>query len=224
MTHSNDDRGLAPVRYLRVPAARAEAASPESPTAEFASAGAAGAPPAAGDSRAAELPAPIAIRGERGDDEPVAPFAPIEEHSLRALGRRGLSRRELARRLSEAGYEADAVEAELDRLEATGLLDDDALAQHLVGVLQERKGLGRSAIAAELARRVLAPRAIEYALDLIDSGEELAMARELAAKRMRSLSGLDAVTRERRLSAYLARRGYSGSTVRAAVESVRPSA
>lgn len=154
-------------------------------------------------------------------DAAVAPFAPIEEHSLRALGRRGLSRRELGRRLTQAGYEPELVDAELDRLEATGLIDDYALAQHLVGTLQERKGLGRSGIAAELARRVIAPGAIEYALDLIDSGDELALARDLAAKRARSLTGLDRVTSERRLSAYLLRRGFSGSTVRAAVESVR---
>jgi SOS response regulatory protein OraA/RecX len=150
-----------------------------------------------------------------------APFAPIEDHALRALGRRGLSRRELGRRLEQAGYEADVIETELDRLEGTGLLDDFALAQNLVVSLQERKGLGRSAIAAELAKRVVAPAAISYALDLVDDGEELDRARDLASKRARSLVGLDQVTATRRLSAYLMRRGFSGSAVRAAVESVR---
>ena len=87
--------------------------------------------------------------------------------------------------------------------------------------LQERKGLGRGAIGAELARRVVAPAAIAYALDLVDDGEELDRARDLASKRMRSLQGLDQVTANRRLSAYLMRRGFSGSAVRAAVDSVR---
>ena len=159
--------------------------------------------------------------GTEGADDAPAPFAPIEDHALKALGRRGLSRRELGRRLEQSGYEADAVEAELDRLEGTGLLDDFALAQNLVVSLQERKGLGRSAIAAELAKRVVAPAAIAYALDLVDDGEELDRARALASKRLRSLQGLDQVTANRRLSAYLMRRGFSGSAVRAAVESVR---
>ena len=159
--------------------------------------------------------------GAKGADDAPAPFAPIEDHALKALGRRGLSRRELGRRLEQSGYEAGAVEAELDRLEGTGLLDDFALAQNLVVSLQERKGLGRSAIAAELAKRVVAPAAIAYALDLVDDGEELDRARALASKRLRSLQGLDQVTATRRLSAYLMRRGFSGSAVRAAVESVR---
>ena len=55
-----------------------------------------------------------------------------------------------------------------------------ALAQNLVGTLQERKGLGRSGIAAELTRRLLSPAAIEYALELIDTGDELARARDIA--------------------------------------------
>ena len=143
-----------------------------------------------------------------------AVFAPIEESSLRALGRRGLSRRELGRRLAKAGYEEDAIEAELDRLEATGLIDDLALAQRLVGELQERKQLGRSAIAAELARRILSPAAIGYALDLVDDGDELARARELAAKRARSLTGLDRGTSERRSSRCGPRRGHRSASPR----------
>ena len=166
---------------------------------------------------------PSADDADAADDvvETPASFTPIEQHSLRALGRRGLSRRELGRRLTQAGYESDAVEVELDRLEATGLIDDFALAQTLVVTLQERKGLGRSGIAAELARRVVSPAAIAYALDLVDDGDELDRARELASKRARSLVGLDQVTAQRRLSAYLMRRGFSGSAVRAAVESMR---
>ena len=59
-------------------------------------------------------------------------------------------------------------------------------------------------------------------LDLVDDGDELARARELAEKRQRSFGGLDRVTAQRRLSAYLMRRGFSGSAVRAAVDSVQP--
>ena len=159
--------------------------------------------------------------GEAVEGAPLAPFTAIEDRSLRLLGRKGLSRRELERQLEQAGYESGDVADELDRLESVGLVDDFALAQKLVVTLQERKGLGRGAIGAELARRVVAPAAIAYALDLVDDGEELDRARDLASKRMRSLQGLDQVTANRRLSAYLMRRGFSGSAVRAAVDSVR---
>lgn len=144
--------------------------------------------------------------------------AEVERISMRALSRRSLSRRELERVLRDAGIAEEAVTAEVDRLSRVALLDDTALAQTLVASLQERKGLGRSAIAAELAKRLLAPSAIAYALELVDTGEELARAGDLARKRAAQLTGLDRDTAARRLSGYLARRGYSGSTARAAID------
>lgn len=146
----------------------------------------------------------------------------VERISMRALSRRDLSRRELERTLRDAGVDEESITRECDRLTSVGLLDDAALAQTLVARLQERKGLGRSAIAAELTRRLLAPAAIEYALDLVDTGDELARARELARKRAGQLRDLDHDAAVRRLSGYLARRGYSGSTVRAAVDEALP--
>jgi SOS response regulatory protein OraA/RecX len=145
-----------------------------------------------------------------------------EHISMKALGRRAQSRREIERLLRDGGVDEAGIARECERLTRVGLLDDAALAQNLVGTLQERKGLGRTAIAAELTRRLLAPAAIEYALDLVDTGDELARARELARKRAGQLTGLDRDAAIRRLSGYLARRGYSGSTVRAAVDEALP--
>jgi len=146
----------------------------------------------------------------------------VERISLKAISRRDVSRRELERKLRDAGIGEEAITHECERLTRAGLLDDSALAQTLVARLQERKGLGRTAIAAELTRRMLAPAAIEYALDLVDTGDELARARELARKRASQLTGLDRDAAVRRLSGYLVRRGYSGSTVRAAVDEALP--
>ncbi len=69
---------------------------------------------------------------------------------------------------------------------------------------------------------MLSPAAIEYALDLIDSGDEVSRARELAVKWVRQHGDVDRETATRRLSGYLARRGYGGSTVRAAIEQALP--
>ncbi len=187
-------------------------------------------PPPASPSRSAGADTPA------GDDElgwavPGAPAPGADDHapagaarhvSITALARRGLSRRELERHLRDRGFDDAEIEADVARLEREGYLDDVALAQNLVGTLQERKGLGRSAIAAELTRRLLAPAAIEYALELVDSSDELSRARELAVKRAGQLRHLDRDTAVRRLSAYLARRGYGGSTVRAAVDQALP--
>jgi regulatory protein len=169
------------------------------------------------------LPEPEAESSSRSlsSDEP-APGA-ARHVSITALARRGLSRRELERHLRDRGFDDDEIADEVARLERDGYVDDIALAQNLVGTLQERKGLGRSAIAAELTRRHLAPAAIEYALDLIDTGDELSRAREIALKRAGQLRHLDRETAVRRLTAYLARRGYGGSTIRAAVDQAIPS-
>jgi SOS response regulatory protein OraA/RecX len=160
------------------------------------------------------------VAAQPADREPLSAAHHV---GISALARRGMSRREMERHLRDRAFDESEIADELSRLEHDGYLDDVALAQNLVGTLQERKGLGRSAIAAELTRRLLAPTAIEYGLELIDSGEELSRAREIAIKRAGQLRGLDRETAVRRLSAYLARRGYGGSTIRAAIEQAIPS-
>lgn len=142
--------------------------------------------------------------------------------SLNSLARRGMSKREMERALRAKELDEGVIVEQIEMLERSGLVDDLALAQNLVASLQERKGLGRSGVAAELARRLLSPAAIEYALDLVDSGDELARARELAIGRARQLVSYDRETAVRRLTGYLARRGYSGSTIRAAVDHALP--
>jgi regulatory protein len=173
---------------------------------------------AAVDDSCAQLEAEARVR--RGDPVPDldAERDRAEKVSMHALTRRGQSRRELERILRARDLSEDVISGEVERLERVGLIDDIALAQNLVGSLQERKGLGRSGVAAELTRRMLSPAAIEYALDLVDTGDELARARELAMKRAPQLRGYDHETAVRRLSGYLSRRGYTGSTVRAAVQ------
>jgi regulatory protein len=51
--------------------------------------------------------------------------------------------------------------------------------------------------------------AVQAAVDQIDSDSELAAARDLAARRLRSLRDLDPAVQARRIVGLLARRGYS---------------
>jgi regulatory protein len=175
-----------------------------------------------GDPTASDAVASDAVTRQDAPSEKAK--ARAERVSMQALTRRGMSKREVERSLRARELDDETVVSELERLEGVGLIDDMALAQNLVGTLQERKGLGRSAIAAELTRRLLTPAAIEYALDLIETGDELGRARDIAVKRAAQLRSYDRETAVRRLSAFLMRRGYSGSTVRAAVDHALPSA
>lgn len=140
-----------------------------------------------------------------------------ENVSMHALTRRGMSVAEMTDLLERREIDADEVAAEVERLERVGLLDDAALAETLVRTLQERKGLGRSAVSAELRRRKVDPVAIEQALESIDTDDELTRAIEVATKRANQLRSYDPETAKRRLGAYLQRRGYSGSVLSAAM-------
>lgn len=146
-------------------------------------------------------------------------FGRIANVSMHALARRGMSSREMHDYLVGREFEPDEVEAEVDRLESVGLLDDGELAEVLVRRLLERKGLGRTALVAELKRRKLHPDAIDSALAELETDDELARATELARRRAPQLRSLDTETAKRRLSGFLMRKGYGGSVVSKAVAS-----
>ncbi|GAA4181230.1 regulatory protein RecX [Gryllotalpicola koreensis] len=137
--------------------------------------------------------------------------------SLHQLARRGMSRWELEQVLRKREVDEAAAEAELDRLESVGLLDDEALAVSLVYAARARKGQGRQAIERELRRRHIDDDAIAAALEDYDEEDELDRAIEVALKRVGQLRDVDDQTAERRLYGYLQRRGYSGEAVGIAV-------
>lgn len=165
------------------------------------------------DARAEKRAERVAQRQSRSDGE----FEPINNVSLHALGRRGISAAEMSEFLLRRGFDAEAVDAECERLLGVGLLDDALLAEALVRTFRERKGLGRGAVAAELKRRKIDPLVIENTLSEIDSDDDSGRALELAIKRAPQLRNLDYATAQRRLSAFLMRKGYSSSAVSTAV-------
>ena len=144
-------------------------------------------------------------------------FERVNNVSMHALARKGMSSVEMTQLLESREIEPEAVAEEIERLEGVGLLDDLALAETLVRTLQDRKGLGRSAINAELRRRKIDIEAINEAMEAVDSDDELTRAIEIAQKRASQLSSYDNETARRRLSAYLMRRGYNGSIISAAI-------
>lgn len=128
-----------------------------------------------------------------------------------------MSAEEMGDYLASREFDEGDIELECERLLGVGLLDDVALAETLVRTLRERKGLGKSALTAELRRRKLDSDAIAEALDELDADDELGRATEIAVKRAPQLRSLDRATAQRRLGAFLMRKGYSGSVISAAV-------
>jgi regulatory protein len=145
-----------------------------------------------------------------------------ENVSLHALSRRGVSSSEMTSLLESRDLDPEVVADEVSRLEGVGLLNDRELAENLVRAKQERKGLGRGAVTSELRSRGIDAAVVDEVLAETDDADEQARADEWARKRADSLRGLDRVTAERRLNAYLMRRGYRSETVRRAVEKALP--
>lgn len=141
-----------------------------------------------------------------------------ENVSMHALTRRGMSRWELEKTLLSREFDAESVEAELERLEGVGLIDDAELAENFARTQHERKGLGRGAITAELRRRHVDQEHIDAALEQIDDDDEQERATELAVKRAAQLHSYDLETAKRRLHGFLSRKGYSSSVVRTAID------
>lgn len=145
-----------------------------------------------------------------------------ENISMNALTRRGRSRWELGQVLLARELDESVVEAELDRLEGVGLIDDSALAEQIVRTQHERKGLGRAALVNEMRRKHIDQSAIDAALEQLGDDDELRRALQLAERRVNQLRGLDHNTAVRRLSGFLQRKGYSSDTVRRVVIDVLP--
>jgi regulatory protein len=159
-------------------------------------------------------------------DEPVplptsAGSRRAQNVSLAALTSHDASEAELRARLTKKGLEPVDVEAEIVRLSRAGLVDDRALADRLIERLRDRKGLGDTALSAALRQRLIPPAVVEAAIADAAQDPEARQGRlqQVAEDRARRLAGLAPDVAERRLLAYLQRKGYSGADARAAARS-----
>jgi regulatory protein len=139
----------------------------------------------------------------------------IHERALGLLAVRQRSRRELERRLVHAGFEPDDVATELVRLEAVGLIDDEAFARAVVESRVGVRGESRRAVAGKLAQAGVARDVAEGALDETLDGEQ-ERADRVAEARAARLTGLEPTAAFQRLYGFLARRGYASDVARSA--------
>jgi regulatory protein len=141
----------------------------------------------------------------------------IDRLVISRLRRSALSVSEVRAVLVEHGLDDIEVEEWIERYERLGYLDDAKLAEQVVHSHGVRRGRGSGAILQELGRRGVDNALARAAVEDLDPETELENARTVAERRARQLRGLDRQTAERRLSAFLQRRGYPGDIVREAV-------
>lgn len=152
------------------------------------------------------------MTGPRRSRKPKHPLD-CHERALRLLAVRPRSRRELETRLSRAGFPADEIDGELERLEAVGLVDDRRFAHEFTEHQLKIKLAGRRAVASALAAKGVDRRTIEETLEeaAVDDEETAA---ELARARAPRLGGLPPEKAFPRLVSYLVRRGHAADLSR----------
>ncbi len=177
-------------------------------------------PRAARRRRPAPPPDPEAdprLRGEEPDPHDWA-----RQIVLRQLTAAPRSRSQLEQALRRKDCPDDVAATVLDRMEEVGLVDDEAYAGMLVRSQQAGRGLARRALRQELRRKGVDDETAAAALDEVDPHAEEERARELVAKKLRTMHGLEPVVQTRRLAGMLARKGYDAEvSMRVVREAVR---
>jgi regulatory protein len=149
---------------------------------------------------------------------------------LSLLAVRPRTRRELSDRLRRKGFAGDAVEHALGEAGRLGLLDDTAFAEMWVRDRLRLRPRGSRALQAELVRKGVSPDAAADAVRRVmrsEAAQDGALCAAAATKWARSAGRRDSAgtpeerrRAERRLSAFLGRRGFPPADIRAAVQAV----
>jgi regulatory protein len=138
--------------------------------------------------------------------------------ALRTLAARALPSRELVRRLMRKGHGREVAEAAVQQLVAQGIVNDAEFARQFARSRSSRRRVGPVRLARELQRFGISSSDAETAVHealAADGIDVLALLRDAAARKQRSLSGKDPRAARRSLRAYLLRQGFPSSDVAA---------
>lgn len=147
-----------------------------------------------------------------------------KQAALSLLAVRARAEGELADRLRQKGFGDEAVVFALTELERLGFIDDDAFAEAWVKDRLRLRPRGARALVHELGRKRVSGDVARAAVARVMQRENvsddelcLAAAERWAATRTSATYVVDLPRLERRLAAYLGRRGYRPGAIRAAV-------
>lgn len=133
--------------------------------------------------------------------------------SLNLLSHRPHAAGELATKLRERDYSPEAIDASVARMRELHLIDDRQFAERWVESRQLHRPRSARMLRQELRQKGVDRDIIETSIE--DAGlDEFSDALALAAKKAASLRDLEPAVRERRLTGFLARRGYGYDIIR----------
>lgn len=163
--------------------------------------------------------------GDVLDDEKIALLLRQDEskkaiaRALNLIAYRPRSAGELATTLRERGFSPEAIDAAIARVSDLGYLDDRDFADRWVESRQSSRPRSARMLRQELRQKGVEREIIESVIE--DAAiDEYGDALELARRRAASLADLEPAVRERRLTGYLARRGYGFDIIRRVLEAL----
>jgi regulatory protein len=137
------------------------------------------------------------------------------ERALNFLSYRPRSEAEVRRNLRKKNLEEDVIDAVIERLTRAGLLDDREFARYWVENRLQFKPRGARALRQELWEKGVPDPIISETLESVDENKAARRVAEDGARRMAHLQPDDFC---RKLSAYMARRGFSYAVIKPLVE------
>lgn len=132
------------------------------------------------------------------------------QKALHYLDYRPRAEAEVRRRLHEHQISDEVIDPVIERLRQNGLIDDARFAKEWVENRSTFRPRGRRALAMEMRQRGLPGEAIQEAITDVD---EDALALQAARKQARKLHDLEWLDFRRKLSSFLARRGFTYATI-----------
>lgn len=141
------------------------------------------------------------------------PYSTAQTIALSALGRRAMSRGELASLLKKRGTPDEVSAALLIRLQELGLINDYEFARYWSESRQRTKKVSKRIIIGELRGKAISDEIIDWITSDISDEDEFENAKRFAERKVRSLERLAGDVAYRRLHGQLSRRGFSSATI-----------
>ena len=151
------------------------------------------------------------------DLTPANPISVANNIALRQLAMSPKTRWQLEQALAKRGTSPETAMVVIDRLVELGYVDDLAYARMFVRSKTASKHLANRALKYELTKCGVSKELIEQVLSERSEDDEWSTARNLVAKKIRSMSGLSPDVITRRLLGALARKGFSSQISSAVV-------
>jgi regulatory protein len=162
--------------------------------------------------------------GQDLDEEKIANLKAADERevtyqkALHFLSYRPRSSAEVRQNLVKRGISGSLIDEIVNRLQAAGLVNDEAFARAWVENRNSFRPRGKSALRLELRRKGLSDEIVQSVLDMQVNEETLAF--DAARKYARRLAGLEWQEFRQKLGGFLARRGFSYTTLAPVVSEV----